>query len=132
MITFFKKAWLWIKKHWKIFALILGAVVGFVLFRGKNISFSEDFNKIKDNHAEELRKIDEARAEERRLAAENAARLESTLKTIEDEYSKKKQELDGKKKQEITRIVKESGDDPDELARRLSEATGFQVILPTD
>lgn len=132
MGTFLKKAWAWVKKYWKILALVLGAIVGFVLFRGQNISFAEDFKKIKDSHEEELRQIEAARAEERRRHEENAAKLERALKTVQEEYDKQRKELDSKKKKEIKKIVEEAGDDPEELARRLSEATGFTVILPTD
>lgn len=131
-MTFLQRAWAWIKKYWKIIALIVGAVVAFVLLRGRDVSFAEDFRKIQDAHEEELRKIEEARAEERRLNAENVARLEKALRTIEEEYSRQRLELDAKKKKEIERIVEESGDDPDELAQRLSEATGFRIILPED
>lgn len=132
MGNFMIKLWLWIKKYWKIFALIIGAVVGYVLFRGQNISFAEDFKKIQQTHEDELKKIDEARVEERLKSEQNFVRLKGALKVVEDEYAKQRVELDSKKKKEIKQIVEEAGDDPAALAVKLSEATGFIIIMPEE
>jgi len=127
-----KKVWAWIKKNWKIFALVVATLVGYLIFRSQNISFSEDFSKIKAAHDEEINEIEAARVEERTRLAANQEKLEKALKVVEDEYARQSKDLDKKKKKEIETIVKESDGDPEELAERLSTVTGFRIILPME
>lgn len=132
MPIFLLKFWSWLKKYWQLILLILGAIVAAVFFTQRELSFADDYRRIKEAHDEELRKIEEARAEERRRHEENAARLQKALDAIQKEYDARREELDKKKKKEIEEIVDEYGDDPVALAHKLSEATGFTVILPQD
>lgn len=124
--------WLNAKKYWKIGALIVGAMVGFILFRSRENAFVEDFKKVQESHAEELKKIQQARDEERTKLVDNQKKLELTLAEIQKKYDKEERQFDDKKKAEVEQIVKEHGSDPTALAEKLSEATGFKVILPED
>ena len=56
--------------------------------------------------------------------------LQEKLELIEKQYVEAKKELNDKKKIEIAKILKDSANDPEELAEKLSQATGFQVRLP--
>lgn len=124
--------WLSVKKYWQVAALVVGAVVGFLLLQRRENAFVEDFKKVQENHAEELKKIQAARDEERVRLVENQKKLETALSEIQKKYDAEERQFDAKKKAEVEQIVKEHGDDPDALAQKLSDATGFRVILPED
>jgi hypothetical protein len=126
----FLKLWTFVKKYWKILALIVGAIVGFVLFQKQKTSFADDLKAINDAHDAEMKAIEAARAEEARKNAENSARLEAALVAVQKQYDEQKRALDAKKKAEIEQIVKDYGDDPNALAKKLSEVTGFVIVLP--
>lgn len=132
MLLFFTKAWLVIKKYWKLVALVLGAIVGLFLFRGRITSFADDYRKVKDVHDEEVKKIEQAHEEERLRKQQAAEKLEKTLKVVEEEYAANTEKLDKKKKKEVEVLVKEHGNDPNKLAEELQKVTGFKIILPSD
>lgn len=121
----------YVKKYWQVALLIVGVIVGVVIFRRKDISFVEDYQKIQDVHKKELDAIQAANDEERKKLQANQAQLQTALDTIQKQYDSQQKQLDDAKKAEIAQIVKDHGNDPDALAQKLSDATGFKVILPT-
>lgn len=129
-MTALATVWIYVKKYWSLAALVVGVIAAVFVFRKREISFADEFKKINDVHNEELKKIQEARAEEQRQHAENERKLKETLDAVQKHYDDAKKDLDTKKKKEVEDLVKQYKDDPDTLARKLSEATGFTVILP--
>lgn len=123
-------AWAYVKKYWSLALLIVGGVVAFFIFRQREISFANEYKKIKDAHDEELKRIQEARAEEKRQHEENQRKLEAALAAVQQQYAEAKKDLDAKKKREIAELVKQYSDDPMALAQKLSEATGFTIVMP--
>lgn len=123
--------WAYVKKYWGIAALIIGAIVAFFVFKRQDVSFADQLKKIQDAHDVELKQIQDARAEEQRQHVANEQKLQDTLAVVQKHYDEAQRDLDDKKKREIEQIVKDYGDDPLALAKKLSEATGMTVILPT-
>ena len=101
-----------------------------LVFRQPGGDIAATLAEIQKKHEEELAAI--RAAEERRLRAyeENQKRMESRLIEIEHQYAQAQQKLDDKKRQELTKILLQSGDSPDELAQQLSDVAGFKIILP--
>lgn len=130
MLLFFKKLWAFTKKYWQLLLLVLAVPFGVLLFRRRENSFIEDYKKLQSSHDEELKKIEEAHAIERKKHEENVKLLEKTLETIQQKYDEQKKALDEKKKLEIKEIVSQYGNDPVELAKKLSEVTGFTIVMP--
>lgn len=120
----------YVKKYWKIAVLIFSLIIGYVLFRRRESDFTKRLNDINSAHAKEIEKFESARREEKKRLEENERRLKETLEEVKKAYEAAKLELSKKKEKEIEKIVKEHGDDPDELAEILSESTGFKIILP--
>ena len=58
--------------------------------------------------------------------------VEKDLAIVEQQYEQQKKELDEKKKNEIKSILEKHQNDPVALAKRLSEVTGFKVIMPEE
>jgi c-di-AMP phosphodiesterase-like protein len=131
-MLFLKKLWAGVKEYWAIALLVLGAIVAFFLLRKKDISFADRFNEIRDIHDKELETIQDVREEEQRQHEANRLKLEATLEVVQANYDDAMKELDSKKKKEIAEIVKQHKGNPDSLAKKLSEATGFKVIFPED
>lgn len=123
--------WSYVKKYWSYAALLLAVIFGYLLFKKEQIDFADALKKIQEAHEEEIRKIQEAREEERRQHEANLKRLQDTLDAVQKQYDDAKKDLDTKKKKEIEDLVKQFGDNPDELAKKLSEATGFVIVLPS-
>jgi Tfp pilus assembly protein PilO len=124
------QAWAVIKKYWWVAA----AIIGFILFKrwmDQSSDLAKTLADIQKAHEEEIAKI-KAADEERRAASEaNLRKMQERLDAIEKQYEAAQRQLDATKKAEIQAILKEDHDDPDALAKKLSEATGFKVILPS-
>ena len=130
MMLQFKKLWLYIKKYWQVISMICGGVAAFLLLRKEDKSFQDELKKLQNSHDEELKKIQLAHDEERRQHEENVKKLQETLANVQSQYDAAKKELDDEKKKEIEELVKNYGEDPEALSQKLSEVTGFQIVLP--
>jgi flagellar biosynthesis/type III secretory pathway M-ring protein FliF/YscJ len=125
------KIWTAVKKYWSYVVLIVGAIIAFFLFRKQGIDLATNLQKARDSHDEEIKKINEAREEERRQHELNVKKLQESLDVVQKHYDDAKKDLDSKKKKEIEELVRQFKDDPEALAKKLSEATGFSIILPS-
>lgn len=127
LIKSIKKLWISSKSTVLIFgAFMIGLGLWFLL-RGKDVDPWEILNEQKKSHAEELKAIDESHRE---LIERNAAideKLKNTLREIDEKYAEKNKKLDRKTKQEIEKIVKDTNLSPEELAKKLAEATGLSL-----
>lgn len=125
-----KTLWAVVKKYWQLILLVVGAIISFFLFRQKENSFVQDYQKIQDNHAKEIDTINAANKEEETKLLANQQKLQTALDAVQKQYDAQNQALDDKKKAEITQIVKDYGHDPVALTQQLSQATGFTVVMP--
>lgn len=123
-------AWTYVKKYWSLLTVIIAAIVAIVFFRKQGTDLADNIKKIQGIHDEELRKIQEARTLERRQHEENQQKLKLTLDAVQKNYADAKKDLDDKKQAQIEELVKKYKNDPDELAKKLSEVTGFVIIMP--
>jgi hypothetical protein len=128
----FKKAWVWLKTHWKLVLLVLGAVLGFLLRRKVGSGFSEAFKGLQEAHAAENKAIDAARLKEQEDVQKALRRRNATVDAVQLKFAKENEDLTKEKKKEVEALIKKHGDDPEELAKRLSKATGYTIILPED
>lgn len=126
----FLTLWTYVKKYWQIIILVAGIIVGTIMFTRQDKSYAERLKELQDSHDREILDIATARAEEQRQHAENEKKLQDALKTVQAHYDDEKREFDAKKKEEIEDIVKRFSNDPNELAKQLSAATGFRIVLP--
>jgi len=78
-------------------------------------SYEAQIEAINKSHAEEIEKRDEI-----------LKQYDETIKRIEEEYERKNKELDNKKRKAVKEIVEKHYNDPDALARILSEKFGLE------
>lgn len=131
-IFFLQKVWLYIKKYWQIILVITLGIIGLIVFKIDHDRLLQQIMDIQKNHDEEIEKINAARDEEKRQHAANVKRLQDAMDTIQRQYDEAKRVLEEEKKKQIKDIVTQYGNDPVGLSEKLSEVTGFKVILPED
>ena len=116
--------------NWK-YLVVFGAVVIALgsLYKDKN-SLVEQLQSTRAVYENRINEIESARSEERKKNNEALSQLKKELNEVQTQYDKAMVELKDKQKKEIEDLVKNYGDDPSELAKKLSEVTGFKIILP--
>lgn len=132
VVFWLQKIWLFVRKYWYVFTIIASCMLALILLRDTNV-VTKLFDLLDNNrkrHDEEMSALKKAYEDE--LAKRDIAqkRLEQTLAQVEKQYEDSQKELDAEKRAEIKKIIQESHDDPNVLAQKLSESTGFKVVLP--
>ncbi len=126
--------WAWIKKHWRLVLAGIGSFFAFIagafLFKKQQTSYADQIKAINDAHALELQQINAARAQEEVQHQADLKKLNDTLAVVQAQYDAAQKQLDDQKKAEVAALVKQYGNDPNALAQKLSESTGFKIILP--
>ena len=126
-----KKAWLWAKKFW--WALVLGLaliVTGLIYLLTKNGAYIATLLDVLDSkrsaHDAEMETLGNIHDAE--IAAKNARLKEHEKRRaeLEEEFAKRGETLDKRKEAELKRIVDESYNDPERLAKELADAFGLK------
>lgn len=121
-----------IKKYWGIALVIGGAILAFFFFKKSDTTVADQMKKLQAIHDEELKKINDAKEEERKVRAEASQKLVENLQIVQQQYEEQKAQLSDKKQIEVEALTKKLQNDPVELAKKLNEVTGFKIILPED
>jgi len=121
--------WAYVKKYWAYVALVFAVIFGYFFFHKEQVDFADQMKKIKDAHDVEMKTIQDARDQEAKEHLENERKLQATLAAVQQQYDDAKKDLDDKKKKEVESLVKQYSDQPDVLAQKLSDATGFKIIM---
>ena len=124
----FKKVWVWFKKNWKFVSGVFLAVA-VMLIAGKSPNLRSVINRIKEDYDKEIDVIEKAHKQEIEDRDVALKRYSDSIDQIEKSYKDKREKLDSKKKKEIEKVILENSKDPDEITRRISEITGFQVHI---
>lgn len=130
MLTSLKVAFSYVKKYWWIAA----AIVGFVLFKrwmDQSGDIAKTLEDIQKAHDEELKSIKDADAARSKATQDNIQKMQDRLDAVEKQYEAAQQQLDDSKREQIKQILATDSNDPDALSQKLSDATGFKIILPS-
>jgi len=128
--SFFKKTLTFLKKYWQYIAIFFAGAASVLWFKRRPPE--DDAPAIRDAHDKQLDAINGVRKDERTKTDEATEKLEKDLAIVQRQYEDHKKELNEKKKEEIKNILEKHQDDPVALAKRLSEVTGFKVIMPEE
>ena len=90
---------------------------------------SEVFNRVKDDYEKELSLIKNAHEEKDKAKEAASKRYQSTLSEVEKRYDDANQVLDSNKRKEVEEVLKNYSNDPDEITKRISELTGFDIYV---
>ena len=122
-----KKAWVWTKNHWYVPLVLMGIVIAFLIsviarngaFLASMLDLLENSRESHKKEVDVLNSIHSHEAEEKNKILEE---YNKNVKKLEDEYNKLDEDLDEEKKKELKRLVDESYNDPEKLAKELAEA----------
>lgn len=121
----------YLKIHWKLFLSLLVVVIALIvvsaLFYKHNNDQLAQFVELKKTTDVEIQKITAARDQENKQHVENEKRLNDALEQINTKYISAMKALNTRKREQVSAIIKTSEHNPDELAKQLSETTGFKV-----
>ena len=122
-----KKTWVWLKHNWYVPAVLVYTIVLWIFFRRKDKA--HDVLKVRSKSYEaQIKTINESHAAEIKKRDEILKQYDETIKRIEKEYETKSEELDNKKRKAVKEIVEKHYNDPDALARMLSDKFGFEYL----
>lgn len=126
-----KKTWLWAKKFWWLVVISLGIVVAFLLYlvtrNGAFVATLTSLLDIKRNaYDQEMETL--AHIHNTEITEKNARLKEyhSRRSQIEKDHKERGERLSKEKEAELKRIVDESYNNPEKLARELAAAFGIQ------
>tara|TARA_R110002020_G_scaffold107012_1_gene248806 strand:+ start:673 stop:1095 length:423 start_codon:yes stop_codon:yes gene_type:complete len=129
--TISKKLWLYAKKFWWVIVIgllfAIAALIGALTRNGVLLAGVMDLLESKrDAHDQEMETLAHIHNTE---VAEKNLRLEEHLKRklqLEEEFRKRGESLDKEKEAELKRLIDESYNNPEKLARQLAEAFGLE------
>ena len=126
MSMFVKKAWAWMKRNWKfLVGLMIPLLIG--LLARRHFNYSEVVDRINEDYEKEINVINESHKIEKEKKELANERYNVIVVEIEKRYAEEEKELTLTKKREVKKVIEENANDPDEITRRLSEITGFQI-----
>tara|TARA_Y100000034_G_scaffold100632_1_gene124318 strand:+ start:1036 stop:1452 length:417 start_codon:yes stop_codon:yes gene_type:complete len=126
-----KKSWLWAKKFW--WAIVLGllfVVVALISALTRNGALFASVLDLIDSkqqaHDAEMETIERIHAAETEEKNKRLAEHQKRMAELEEEFARRGQELDSKKKGELKKLVDESYNDPEKLSREIAAAFGLK------
>ena len=116
----------WSKGKYYISIALVGAAAIFIFFVLKKKDKAwEMVQKIKDNHNKELDIINNSHKEVSEKKQKEVEKYHKIIKEIEDKHKKQNDDLDTNYKKDVDRLMKKYENDPQALAKRLSEEFGI-------
>lgn len=124
--TYLLKVWAYCKKYWQI---LFGAAIPLIIWLvSRN---RERLDAVVDNanqaHRTDIATIDQSHQIEQAAVAQAQTNYQNTVSQIEQEHVEAQIQLDVKKKKRIRQIVRQYGDNPEEITRRIAALTGLRV-----
>ena len=124
--TFLLKVWAYCKKYWQI---LFGAAIPLVIWLATRNR--ERLDAVVDNvnqaHRTDIATIDQSHQIEQAAVTQAQTVYQETVAQIEQEHDEAQIALDVKKKKRIRQIVRQYGDKPEEITRRIAALTGLRV-----
>ena len=122
---FIQKSWLFIKEHWKIFALGVWSVFIWVISRRNSKAAIDAMVASRKSYEARIKSLKEQHIIEVKKREELHLKYQETLDKIEKKYKKKEKELSVLEKKKIKEIVKKAKDEPNEINEKIEALFGF-------
>ena len=122
--AFLKKAWTWLKHNWYVPLVVVYTLLLWALFRRKDEAL-KILEIRSESYKAQIEAINKAHTEEIKKRDEILEKYSETVKKLEEDFNKNNQELDEKKKKDVKELVEKYYNDPDTLAKMISDKFGF-------
>ena len=124
---FLKKAWAWLKRYWFAPFIVVYTLVLWFVFDKKNAAY-EILKVRNENYEKEISILNESHRKEIEKRDKILQEYTSIVDEIEKKYREDSRTLTDKKKKEIKKIVESNINNPEEIAKRISEEYGFLYV----
>lgn len=126
---FLKKAWSWVKNYWYV-PLILVAAVVLAIFKQKDvIDWAIVLDKARNSHKDEVEIIQKTHEEEIVRREKVIMQARYAEQQVRERFAEDKKDLDARTEKRVKKIIKQLKDDPDAMAEKLREETGYHIIV---
>ena len=128
---FLKKAWVWTKTHWWLPLLVLLGIVGLLLFAlTRNSAFlssvMDAYKNSRESYKKEVDALNEIHSREVEKRNQVLEEYNKNVKRLEEEHDNRDDELNSEKKKELKKLIEESYNDPERLAKELARLYGME------
>lgn len=123
--AFFKNIWEWFERNWKLATGTIIAIALYIYHKVKLSRVKEVVNIKEESNKQQIKKIEEINEQANKERDTLIEEYAETIKEIEAKFRENKKRVTKKRKEEIQNIVKEVGDNPAEIAKRLSDQFGI-------
>ena len=121
------------RKFWAIILTGLGAIAAFFYFKKKKLTDDSTLNStIQSAHDDFADNVSTIQDQQSSALTSEADRHKTVVEEIKNKYEGLRENLDSETQSEADKIIKENKNDPVALAKKLSEVTGFTIIMPKD
>lgn len=124
----FAKIFDFIKEYWQYFVAILYALATWFYFESKSKRTEELLRIKRDSYEKQIEIINNSYKEEIEKRDAIIKKYTEVLDAIEKDYADKKKELEADKVKEIKELVEENIDNPDNLAKLISEMYNITYV----
>jgi len=124
-----KKAYSWIKNYWYIPLVVLLLIFGTLFLGKKPGTLIETLKNAIENHKKEVKALESIHKEEVENRRKNLEIYQKTIVDVENKYKEKNKKLEKSKRKEIKKLVENENKNPGELAKKISELMGFDVVI---
>ena len=122
--TCFKKLWVWLKKNWAAPVVVIYTLILWLVFRRGDVAY-EVLKTRDESYKKQIKAITDAHEEEIQKRNDVISKYTEIINALENEHKEKQIVLEKQKKKEIKKIVEEYHDNPEGLAKIMSEKFGF-------
>lgn len=126
MKTFLLKVWSYCKKYWQILVGISIPLIIWLFTRNRD-RLDGVIDSVNQGHREDIAAIDHSHSVESAAVVQAQTNYQETVTQIEQEHDEAQIQLDTRKKKRIRQIVRQYGDKPEEITRRIAALTGIRV-----
>ena len=122
------KAWIWLKEHWKIVALVSWSLFIWIFSRKNNNAALEVLEARKNSYEEQIAVLKRNHKKELSEKDKLIVQYHDTIEELEEKFKSNQESLSVEHKKEIKQIVETSKGDPDEIKKKIQEQFGFKLV----
>jgi hypothetical protein len=129
-VLFLRKLLSALKHYWYFPVVLIAFVVLAVVLRRIPSNLANVLSSAVEAHKAEVKVLEDTHAEEITKRNRALELYHAAIEKVEEKFRIDSIELDSKKRKDIKKIVEENQDDTEALAARISEYTGFEIVMP--
>lgn len=126
MKLFFKKAWIFVKTYWYIFAIIIAGIFALLLGTEKDIkNIIKLINKERENARNEVEIIEKTNKKQKEEIKNKTDEYIDNVSKLEDEYQDKIEELRRKRNENEKDLTADIRENPSKTLEQIAKEMGW-------